>query len=72
MHNGDEPEHILCRLLRHIFVMTLNENILWIKVKVNNPGEMQRRKYFKTIRCFLWLSIICELNDKSYLTVGNP
>jgi len=42
MHNGDEPEHILCRLLRHIFfVIALNENILWIKVKVNTPGEMQ-------------------------------
>lgn len=39
MHNGDEPEHTLCRLLRHIFFY--DENILWIKVKVNTPGEMQ-------------------------------
>lgn len=40
MNNCDGPEHILCRLLRHIVKM-LNENILWLKVKVNITGEKQ-------------------------------
>jgi len=45
MNNGDRPEHIiLCRLLRHIIVMMLNENTLRIKVKVNITDDVGEKR----------------------------